>query len=426
VKIALQICEVLEEAHELGIIHRDLKPSNIMLNERGVMVLDFGVAKVLASSTEVTATHASTGSGQIVGTPRYMSPEQCLGQRVGARSDLYSLGVLLYEMLAGRPPFIDALPSAVLVKQATAAPPPLFQVCKNVPRPLALAVHSLLAKRPDDRPRTATVARGMLAKSLTRPDRDVPEVYPLSATVATVGARANFVLRAAAPIGIVFAFGALLLVWANRRETAPGLADAGKAAQAAVGVAAPASERPGEAKTQDTTTLRTPKAQTVAGLSTVSPRQVISTLVPGTIASMQVVQTRSGLAMVALSEGRKTGTTHFFALEKRGDAYRVSNRGQLDTTDFRRAYWTSEKVDVDEDGYDEVLFTGTRAESLSGYRLVLYVPKSHKTYSLLVETRGRKPLRALWSANLLKANQTRYRDLLRRRVNGMLAKAKSR
>jgi predicted Ser/Thr protein kinase len=428
VKIALQICEVLEEAHELGIIHRDLKPSNVMLNERGVMVLDFGVAKVLASSTEVTATHASTGSGQIVGTPRYMSPEQCLGQRVGARSDLYSLGVLLYEMLAGRPPFIDALPSAVLVKQATAAPPPLFQLCKNVPRPLALAVHSLLAKRPDDRPRTAAVARAMLAKSLTRPDRDVPEVYPLAATVASVGARANLVLRAAAPIGIVLAFGALLLVWANIGETAPGRAavgHAGKVAQAAVGVTAPVGERADEAKTQDTTTPQTPKPQTVAGLSAVTPRQVISTLVPGTISSMHLVQTKSGLAMVALSEGRKTGTTHFFALEKRGDAYRVSNRGQLDTTDFRRAYWTSEKVDVDQDGYDEVLFTGTRAESLSGYRLVLYVPKTHKTYFLMVETKGRRPLRALWSANLLKANQTRYRDLLRQRVNGMLAKAKA-
>src|SRR5262245_38942702 len=99
VGIAVQICEVLEEAHQLGIIHRDLKPSNIMLNERGVCVLDFGVAKVLASSTDSTSSQVSTGSGQIVGTPRYMSPEQCLGQRVGVRSDLYSLGVLLYEML---------------------------------------------------------------------------------------------------------------------------------------------------------------------------------------------------------------------------------------------------------------------------------------------------------------------------------------
>jgi len=119
VQIATQVCDVLEEAHRLGIVHRDLKPSNIMLSGRGVCVLDFGVAKVLASSAESTATHASTGSGQLVGTPRYMSPEPCLGQRVGARSDLYSLGVLLYEMLAGRPPFVDPLQSALLVKQAT-------------------------------------------------------------------------------------------------------------------------------------------------------------------------------------------------------------------------------------------------------------------------------------------------------------------
>src|SRR5438105_12306150 len=161
VRIASDICDVLAEAHQLGIIHRDLKPSNIMLNERGVCVLDFGVAKVLASSADSTASHASTGSGQIIGTPRYMSPEQCLGQRVGARSDLYSLGVLLYEMLTGRPPFIDPLPSAVLVKQATAPPPPLPRLRPEVSRSLALAVHTLLAKRPEDRPKTAADARAM-------------------------------------------------------------------------------------------------------------------------------------------------------------------------------------------------------------------------------------------------------------------------
>ena len=159
VKIGVQICEVLDEAHRLGIIHRDLKPSNIMLNERGVCVLDFGVAKVLVTSAESTATHATTGSGQLVGTPRYMSPEQCLGQRVGIRSDLYSLGVVLYEMLAGRPPFIDPLPSAVLVKQATAPAPPLPQLRQDIPRQLAVAVHTLLAKRPENRPRTAAAAK---------------------------------------------------------------------------------------------------------------------------------------------------------------------------------------------------------------------------------------------------------------------------
>jgi len=188
VEIATQICDVLEEAHRLGIVHRDLKPSNILLGKRGVCVLDFGVAKVLASSAESTATHASTGSGQLTGTPRYMSPEQCLGQRVGARSDLYSLGVLLYEMLAGRPPFVDPLQSALLIKQATAAAPPLPKLRPDVGRPLALAVHTLLAKRPDDRPRTAAVAKALLERSVTQPDRTLPDIEPMSAMVAAANA----------------------------------------------------------------------------------------------------------------------------------------------------------------------------------------------------------------------------------------------
>ncbi|HEX4899425.1 MAG TPA: serine/threonine-protein kinase, partial [Pyrinomonadaceae bacterium] len=219
VKIAVQICEVLEEAHQLGIIHRDLKPSNIMLNERGVRVLDFGVAKVLVTA-DTTATHATTGSGQIVGTPRYMSPEQCLGQRVGARSDLYSLGVVLYEMLAGRPPFVDVLPSAVLVKQAIAPPPPLPQLRPDIPRQLALVVHSLLAKRPEDRPRTAAAARLLLEKSLVPRARELPQTDPFSSTLAVVAERGNIVSRLVAPLATVIFLGALLFVWGGNGETA--------------------------------------------------------------------------------------------------------------------------------------------------------------------------------------------------------------
>ncbi|MDQ3255815.1 MAG: serine/threonine protein kinase, partial [Acidobacteriota bacterium] len=84
VRIASEICEVLAEAHGLGIVHRDLKPSNIMLTERGVCVLDFGIAKVLSDAADTTRTHATTESGLIIGTPRYMSPEQCMGRGVGA------------------------------------------------------------------------------------------------------------------------------------------------------------------------------------------------------------------------------------------------------------------------------------------------------------------------------------------------------
>src|SRR6476646_5659421 len=220
VEIATQICDVLEEAHRLGIIHRDLKPSNILLGKRGVCVLDFGVAKVLASSAESTATCASTGSGQLIGTPRYMSPEQCLGQRVGARSDLYSLGVLLYEMLAGRPPFVDPLQSALLIKQATAAAPPLPKLRPDIGRPLALAVHTLLAKRPDDRPRTAAIAKALLERSITQPEYTLPDVEPMSAMVAAVDAGRSILFRVGAPLVLVTTFG-VLLAWGYTGESAP-------------------------------------------------------------------------------------------------------------------------------------------------------------------------------------------------------------
>ena len=108
---------------------------------------------------------------------------------VGARSDLYSLGVLLYEMLAGRPPFVDPLRSALLIKQATAPAPPLPKLRPDIMRPLALAVHTLLAKRPDDRPRTAAIAKAILERSITQPERTLPDMEPLSAMVAAADAR---------------------------------------------------------------------------------------------------------------------------------------------------------------------------------------------------------------------------------------------
>src|SRR5262249_51795635 len=141
------------------------------------------------------------------------SPEQCLGQRVGVRSDLYSLGVLLYEMLAGRPPFVDPVPSVVLVKQATAPVPPLTKLRPEISRTLALAVHTLLSKRPDDRPLTANAARVMLERSLVQTERViVPETEPMSSTVAAVANYSNMVVRVGVPLALVAILGTLLLV----------------------------------------------------------------------------------------------------------------------------------------------------------------------------------------------------------------------
>ncbi len=431
VRIAVQICEVLEEAHLLGIIHRDLKPSNIMLNERGVCVLDFGVAKVLASSTEATATHGSTGSGQIIGTPRYMSPEQCLGQRVGARSDLYSLGVLLYEMLTGRPPFIDPLPSAVLVKQATAPAPPLPKLRQDIPRALALAVHTLLAKQPNDRPNTAGAARAMLEKSLAAPVRIMPEVEPLSSTVAAaLSKKGSLVFRVAAPLLLVTILGALLLVLGYRGGTAevtPPRDSFASGSKLPVG-ATPATSRSradekvdATLKASDTKAAETESASPTS-LSLEEAKRIAGSISHGSIGDVAIVRTGAGPAIVAIHDERRNGTTHFFMMERRRAGYHVSARGPLDNSDFRGATWKTETLDADGDGQPEVLFIGADANGrASGYRLVLYVPRTRQTYSVRVEVDRHRAgtKRATWSANALAPEAEPYRRVLARRARAI-------
>ena len=416
VEIALQICDVLAEAHDLGIIHRDLKPSNIMLNQRGVRVVDFGVAKVLASTNETTATHASTGSGHIIGTPRYMSPEQCLGQRVGARSDLYSLGVLLYEMLAGRPPFVDSLPSAVLVKQATAPPPPLPRLRPDIPRPLALAVHSLLAKRPEDRPRTAAVARSILEKSLTRRTQLLPEVEPLSATVAALGGGSNMIIRVGAPLALVMVFGAILLVWANSGEMAPSAAS-GSASDSLTSSLLKNAITPGLVGTER------PKLVVDSNKSPITLQRarnfVASLSRKEEIGDIAMLRTVSGPAFAVIHEQPKAGRTHFFVVQKQTRGLQLAGRGALDVRGFHYRTWSAESLDPDKDGHDDALFIGSNGRK-PGYRLVLYVPRSRSTYSLTLETRRRKVSRAIWSPNLRTRESLPYRNILTNKARSLL------
>ena len=123
--IAMQIASALSVAHRAGIVHRDIKPENIMLRPDGyVKVLDFGIAKVMP---QTASPQLATQQGMILGTTRYMSPEQARGQTVDARSDLWSLGVVLYEMLAGRAPFEGETPTDVIAAILLHKPPPLEQ-----------------------------------------------------------------------------------------------------------------------------------------------------------------------------------------------------------------------------------------------------------------------------------------------------------
>lgn len=426
VRIATQICDVLEEAHRLGIIHRDLKPSNILLGKRGVCVLDFGVAKVLASSAESTATHASTGSGQLIGTPRYMSPEQCLGQRVGARSDLYSLGVLVYEMLAGRPPFIDPLQSALLVKQATAPAPPLPRLRQDIARPLALAVHTLLAKRPEDRPRTAALAKSLLQRSLERTESTFPDVEPLSAMVAAADAGRNLVFRVGAPLVLVATFG-VLLAWGYTGESA----SVRRLPSNALPVAAsqlqmtPASWRDDSAPAGGVAEVRETPRPTVDQLSLDRARKIASRFTSGSVGALEIVDTDAGPSIVVLNNQRKAGKTNFLLLQLRDGKYRVSAQGRLDSEGFSRANWTTELVDADEDGYHELLFSGKdSSEGRNLRRLVLFVPNDKRTYSMQMtgKTTSRGTPRIQWSSNAAGADAAAYRTTLRQKARSIVSR----
>jgi serine/threonine protein kinase len=426
VRIATEICDVLEEAHRLGIIHRDLKPSNILLGKRGVCVLDFGVAKVLASSAESTFTHASTGSGQLIGTPRYMSPEQCLGQRVGARSDLYSLGVLLYEMLAGRPPFTDPLQSALLIKQATAPAPPLPRLRQDIARPLALAVHTLLAKRPEDRPRTAALAKILLERSLVQTERTLPDAEPLSAMVAATDPGRGLVFRVGAPLFLVTSFGAFL-AWGYTGGQSASVS----IPKTALPVAAsqiqttPASLRDETPVTREAAEPRGGNAAPVESLSLEQARKIAARFARGSVGDVAIVETDAGVTIVVINNQRRSGNTNFLVLQKRDGKFRQTAQGRLDMNGFRHASWSSELVDADEDGYQELLFSGKdSSESKNLRRLVLFVPNDKRTYSaqLTGEATTRGTPRIQWLPNAAGVDASPYRTALRQKARSIVAK----
>jgi tetratricopeptide (TPR) repeat protein/predicted Ser/Thr protein kinase len=147
-KIACAVIEPTAYAHKRGIVHRDLKPDNILIAKDGVFVLDFGIARAIIESGGDRLT--STGIG--VGTPAYMSPEQALGDRnLDVRSDIYSIGCVVYEMIAGIPPFVGPTAQVIISRRFAAPPPPLTEVRDNVPESVEDAIMKALAKSPADR-----------------------------------------------------------------------------------------------------------------------------------------------------------------------------------------------------------------------------------------------------------------------------------
>jgi eukaryotic-like serine/threonine-protein kinase len=182
VRVAIHVCDGLSEAHAKGIVHRDVKPENIILSPRYVKILDFGIAKQIGG----TADPALTQGGMVIGTPHYMSPEQALGRTIDARTDIFSLGVVLYEMLSGNKPFLADAVTEILLKIVMTDPRDIADAAAGITPPLASIVRRAMRKQPDERFQNCDDMRTALTNSL----REEPSRARQS-SVPTIAVRAS-------------------------------------------------------------------------------------------------------------------------------------------------------------------------------------------------------------------------------------------
>jgi tetratricopeptide (TPR) repeat protein len=208
VAIARQICDGLAEAHALGIVHRDLKPQNIMIDLKGnVRITDFGIAQSVFSK-------GLTKTGMIIGTPEYMSPEQVEGIAVDLRSDIYSLGIILYEMVTGVVPFEGTTPLSLAMKHKTERPKAPRSINGFIPEPLDRLILKCLEKDPDKRYQTAKA----LSEDLASIEQDLPTtegvglLKPKKSSTRTVpsGKKLKWGIPA---LGITVLAAVLLILW---------------------------------------------------------------------------------------------------------------------------------------------------------------------------------------------------------------------
>jgi serine/threonine-protein kinase len=219
VHLATRLCWGLDAVHRAGVVHRDLKPANVILAADAELgeepkIIDFGLAKLAHTSAE----HQITRSGQIVGTPHYMSPEQVENRDIDPRADVYSLGCLLYHMLAGRPPFQGDDDLAVLFQQVRNTPEPLARYVPDVPPELDLVVQRALAKEPRKRFRSTTV----MAEQLAQFDKKQPPLNVHETTGEVTLPHPSRVWRWLAPVAALALGSAALGAWRLSRPAAPG------------------------------------------------------------------------------------------------------------------------------------------------------------------------------------------------------------
>ncbi len=224
---AVQVAEALAAAHREGVVHRDLKPENIMVAESGYYkVLDFGVARIEpapappdSTPTQTPTLSWATRAGGIVGTVTYMSPEQALGEPVDARSDIFSFGSLLYELLTGRPPFTGNNEIATAQAIVNETPGPMRGLREEIPRGLELVVRKCLAKRPADRYPDAAALAADLHQLQLQSLSGTLSLHGLLAYKTSPDRRRRFRIGIAA--GAALALAVAFLIWAPWRGTEP-------------------------------------------------------------------------------------------------------------------------------------------------------------------------------------------------------------
>lgn len=220
VHIAKQICEGLAEAHRLGVIHRDLKPQNIMIDREGhARIMDFGIAHSLSAK-------GITTEGIMIGTPEYMSPEQAEGKQVGPSSDIYSLGVILYEMLTGTLPFEGDTPISLAMKHKSEAAPDPREINPQITEELSRVVHKCLEKNKDRRYQTA----GELLSELIRIEKSMATIeWEFTRRLLKTTIQKKRALFVIIPVLLVvlaaFIAGYWLLTRSGKEESAPAVSN---------------------------------------------------------------------------------------------------------------------------------------------------------------------------------------------------------
>ena len=226
IQVLREAATALAHAHRNGVVHRDVKPANIMLEDERVVVTDFGISKVetTASSSATTAARL-TDLGMVVGTPAYMAPEQAVGQPVDGRTDQYALGVVGFEMLAGKVPFDDVTPHAIIQRHINNLPPDLATLRPDAPRHVVAAISRALSKAPSNRFASMEEFAAALAGSGSRGTANLEFTVPVanvSETRAPVAPRKrSHAGRWAAVIVLLLAGAGAAAAWAGGSRDTP-------------------------------------------------------------------------------------------------------------------------------------------------------------------------------------------------------------